>query len=70
MKTLLKLAAVAGLAYGAYYVYKNYIKQPETGKREFSDVQSTDFEYNSAARDEDSFAARIKAAAQKQLDRL
>ncbi len=69
MKTLLKAAAVAGLAYGAYYVYKNYIKQPEV-KREFSDVQSADFDYNSAAKEEDSFAARIKAAAKRQIDKL
>ena len=69
MKTLLKAAAIAGLAYGAYYVYKNFIKQPEA-KREFSDVQSTDFDYNSAAKEEDSFAARIKAAAMRQIEKL
>lgn len=69
MKTILKVAVVAGLAYGAYYVYKNFIKQPEV-KREFSDVQSTDFDYNQAAREEDSFAARIKAAAMRQIEKL
>ena len=68
-KTLLKIALTAGAAYGAYYLYKNYIKKPQT-TREFDDVSSSDFGFSDDAAKEDSLAEKIKAAAIKQLEKI
>ncbi|MBQ9030270.1 MAG: hypothetical protein IJ106_02290 [Parasporobacterium sp.] len=68
-KTLVKLALAAGAAYGAYYLYKNYIKKPQT-TREFDDMTSADFEVNDDAVKEESLAQKIMAAAEKQLSKI
>ena len=68
-KTLLKIALAAGAAYGAYYLYKNYIKKPQT-TREFDDLSSSDFDFNDDAVKEETLADKIKAAAEKQLEKL
>jgi len=68
-KTLLKLALAAGAAYGAYYLYKNYIKKPQT-TREFDDMTASDFEFNDDAVKEESLAEKIMAAAEKQLEKI
>ena len=68
-KTLLKLAVAAGAAYGVYYLYKKYIKQPKV-TREFDDMSSEDFEINEDAANEETLAAKIAAAAERQLAKL
>lgn len=68
-KTLLKLALAAGAAYGAYYLYKNYIKKPQT-TREFDDLTSSDFDFSDDAAKEETLAEKIRAAAEKQLEKL
>lgn len=67
--TLLKLALAAGAAYGVYYLYKKYIKQPQV-TRDFDDMSSDDFETNDDAVKEENLAAKIVAAAEKQLEKL
>lgn len=68
-KTLLKLAVAAGAAYGVYYLYKKYIKQPKV-TREFDDMSSDDFGVNEDAVKEETLAAKIAAAAERQLANL
>ena len=69
MKKILKIAALAGLGYGGYKLYQKYLKQPKENQ-EFADVSAADFEYDKAAKQEETFADKIKAAAIKQLERL
>lgn len=68
-KTILKLGAVAGAAYGGYYLYKKYVKKPE-GQRDFDDLSDVSFDYNEDAAKEESFADKIRAAAEKQLNKI
>ncbi len=69
MKALTKLALLAGAAYGGYYLYKKYIKQPTTAEQ-FDDLSDAGFDYDDTAAKEESFADKIKAAAGRQLDRI
>jgi len=69
MKGIVKLALVAGAAYGGYYLYKKYIKQPEKAQN-FDDLGETGFDYDNDAANEESFADKIKAAAERQLARI
>lgn len=69
MKLLTKLALLGGAAYGGYYLYKKYIKQPETGDK-FDDLSDAGFDYDDTAAKEESFADKLKAAAERQLDRI
>jgi len=69
MKILFKVALVAGAAYGVYYLYKNYFKDNKA-KGDFGDLADAGFDYDDEAVKEESFAEKIKAAAQKQLDRI
>ena len=48
MKLLTKLALLGGAAYGGYYLYKKYIKQPETGDK-FDDLSDAGFDYDDTA---------------------
>ena len=68
-KTVLKLAIAAGAAYGAYYLYKNYIKKPQV-ERDFDDVDLGAVEINEDAVKEETLAAKIMAAAERQLDKI
>lgn len=69
MKGLTKLALLAGAAYGGYYLYKKYVKQPETAEN-FDDLGEAGFDYDDAAAKEETFADKIRAAAERQLDRI
>ena len=69
MKALTKLALLAGAAYGGYYLYKKYVKQPKV-EEDFDDLADAGFDYDDEAAKEESFADKIKAAASRQLDRI
>ena len=69
MKGLIKLGLLAGAAYGGYYLYKKYLKQPDKAEN-FDDLSDAGFDYDDTAAIEESFADKIKAAAGRQLDRI
>lgn len=69
VKTVAKLGAVAGVAAGGYFLYKRFIEKPE-GKKEFDDLEDVGFDYDEGAAKEESFADKIRAAAEKQLDKI
>ena len=66
---VLKLGLIGLAAYGAYELYKAYGKT-DTAVRDFDDLQDAGFEYDKAAQGEESFAQKIKAAAERQLDKI
>ena len=68
-KTLLKLGVLAGVAYGGYYLYKNYVKK-DTPQKDFDELADVNFDYDEDAAKEESFADKIKAAAEKQLNKI
>ena len=69
MKGLIKLGLLAGAAYGGYYLYKKYLKQPDKAEN-FDDLSDAGFDYDDTAAKEESFADKIKAAAEKQLNKI
>ncbi|MBR3244746.1 MAG: hypothetical protein IKF90_18995 [Parasporobacterium sp.] len=69
-KTVVKLAVVAGVAYGGYYLYKKYIKKDAVPQQDFDELADVTFDYDEDAAKEESFADKIKAAAEKQLDKI
>ena len=69
MKGLIKLGLLAGAAYGGYYLYKKYLKQPDKAEN-FDDLSEAGCDYDDTAAKEESFADKIKAAAGRQLDRI
>ncbi len=69
-KTVVKLAVVAGAVYGGYYIYKNYIKKDNVPQKDFDELADVTFDYDDAAAKEESFADKIKAAAERQLDKI
>ena len=66
---LLKLGVIGLAAFGAYELYKTYGKK-EAEVQDFDDLQDAGFEYDRAAQGEESFAQKIKAAAERQLDKI
>lgn len=69
MKGIVKLALLAGAAYGGYKLYQKYVKQPEKAQN-FDDLGEEGFSYDNDAANEESFADKIRAAAERQLDRI
>ncbi len=69
-KSLLKLGVLAGVAYGGYYVYKNYLKKDAVPQKDFDELADVNFDYDEDAAKEESFADKIKAAAEKQLNKI
>lgn len=69
-KSIIKLGVLAGVAYGGYYVYKNYIKKDNVPQKDFDDLADVNFDYDDDAAKEESFADKIKAAAEKQLSKI
>lgn len=69
-KTVVKLAVVAGVAYGGYYLYKNYIKKDNVPQQDFDELADVNFDYDQDAVNEESFADKIKAAAERQLSKI
>ena len=69
-KTVVKLAVVAGVAYGGYYLYKKYLKKDNVPQKDFDDLADVTFDYDEDAANEESFADKIKAAAEKQLNKI
>ena len=45
MKGLIKLGLLAGAAYGGYYLYKKYLKQPDKAEN-FDDLSDAGFDYD------------------------
>ena len=68
MKLLTKLALLGGAAYGGYYLYKKYLKQPENVDK-FDDLDAG-FDFDDLDAKEETFADKLKAAAERQLDRI
>ena len=69
-KTLVKLGVLAGAAYGGYYLYKKYVKKDAAPQKDFDDLADVTFDYDDEAAKEESFAEKIKAAAEKQLNKI
>lgn len=69
MKALSKLVLLAGAAYGGYYLYKKYVKQPQA-EDEFEDLTDSGFDFDDELSKEESLADKVKAAANRQLDRI
>ena len=69
-KTVVKLAVVAGAVYGGYYLYKNYIKKDTVPQKDFDELADVTFDYDEDAAKEETFADRIKAAAERQLNKI
>ena len=69
-KTVVKLAVVAGVAYGGYYLYKKYVKQDNVPQKDFDELADVNIDYDEDAAKEESFADKIKAAAEKQLNKI
>ena len=68
-KNVLKLAVVAAAAYGGYQLYKKYIKKPQV-ERDFDDIDVDSVEVNQDAVKEETLAAKILAAAERQLGNI
>ena len=68
-KTIVTLGAIAGAAYGGYYLYKKYVKKDAEAQHEFDDLADVNFDYDDLTKEE-SFADKIKAAAERQLNKL
>ena len=69
-KTVVKLAVVAGAAYGGYYLYKKYVKKDAVPQRDFDELADVTFDYDEDAASEESFADKIRAAAERQLNKI
>ena len=69
-KTLVKIGVVAGVAYGGYYLYKKYFKQNNVPQQDFDELADVTFDYDDDAAKEESFADKIKAAAERQLNKI
>lgn len=69
-KTIITLAAAAGAAYGGYYLYKKYVKKEEAPQKNLDDLADVSFDYDAEAAPEESFADKIKAAAERQFDKI
>ena len=69
-QALVKLGVVAGAAYGGYYLYKKYVKKDNVPQKDFDDLADVTFDYDDDAAKEESFADKIKAAAEKQLNKI
>lgn len=69
-KTIVKLGVVAGAAYGGYYLYKKYFKKDNVPQQDFDELADVSFDYDADAASEESFADKIKAAAEKQLNKI
>jgi len=69
MNTLLKLGLLAGAAYGGYVLYKKYVKEAEP-KENFCDSTTPEYAYDEDAAKEQSFEDKIRAAANRHLDKL
>ena len=69
-KTLLKLGVLAGAVYGGYYLYKKYVKKDTVPQQDFDELADVNFNYDEDAAKEESFADKIKAAAEKQLNKI
>lgn len=69
-KTLFKVGLVAGAAYGGYFLYKRFGKKDALSGKDFEDLADVNFDYNEDAASEVSFADRIKAAAERQLNKI
>jgi uncharacterized membrane protein YebE (DUF533 family) len=69
-KTVVKLALVAGAAYGAYYLYKKYVKKDAVPQQDFDELADVTFDYDADAANEESFGDKIRAAAEKQLNKI
>lgn len=70
VKTIVKLGIVAGAAYGGYYLYKNYVKKDNVPQKDFDELADVTFDYDKDAASEESFADKIKAAAERQLNKI
>lgn len=68
MKLLTKLALLGGAAYGGYYLYKKYVKQPDKADK-FDDLDAG-FDFDDLDAKEETFSDKLKAAAERQLDRI
>lgn len=69
-KTVLTLGAIAGAAYGGYVLYKKYVKNDEALEGELEDVADVTFDYDQDEAEEESFADKVKAAADRQLEKI
>ena len=69
-KTIVTLGAIAGAAYGGYYLYKKYFKQNDVPQQDFEDLADVTFDYDDDTATEESFADKIKAAAERQLNKI
>ena len=68
-KTMVTLGAIAGAAYGGYYLYKKYFKQDDA-EQGIEDLADVTFDYDDTAVAEETFADKIKAAAERQLNKI
>lgn len=69
-KTVLTLGAIAGAAYGGYVLYKKYVKKDEAPQGELEDVADVTFDYDQEEAEDESFADKVKAAADRQLEKI
>lgn len=69
-KTIVTLGAIAGAAYGGYYLYKKYIKQDAATEQDFEDLADVTFDYDDANATEETFADKVRAAAERQLNKI
>ena len=69
-KSLVKLGVLAGAAYGGYYLYKKYVNKDNVPQKDFDELADVNFDYDDDAAKEESFADKIKAAAEKQLNKI
>ena len=69
-KTVVTLGVLAGAAYGGYYLYKKYVKNDNVPQKDFDDLADVTFDYDADAASEESFADKIKAAAERQLNKI
>lgn len=69
-KTLIKIGIVAGVAYGGYYLYKKYLKKDNVPQQDFDELADVSFNYDADAATEESFADKIKTAAERQLNKI
>ena len=69
-KTVLTLGAIAGAAYGGYVLYKKFVKNEEEPQKEFDELADVTFDYDQEEEADPSFSERVKAAAERQLDKI
>ena len=69
-KTIFTIGAIAGAAYGGYVLYKKFVKKEDAPQGEFDELADVTFDYDQDEAEDESFADKIKAAADRQLDKL